>query len=63
MAILRVEVWVASRLGVIASNPGSHPAFCRLQYEKLDESLGSRLGKMMRLESIKVKLACRTEPQ
>ena len=37
---------------VLASNPGSHPAFRRLQYgkaectasdEKLDESLGSRL--------------------
>ena len=27
----------------VASNPGSHPAFRRLQYEKLDESLGSRL--------------------
>ena len=37
--------------GHLASNPDSHPAFCRLQYsafctasdEKLDESLGSRL--------------------
>ena len=28
----------------VASNPDSHPAFCRLQYEKRSESLGSRLG-------------------
>ena len=29
---------------MIASVPGSHPAFRRLQYEKRSESLGPRLG-------------------
>ena len=28
----------------LASNPGSHPAFRTTSDEKLDESLGSRLG-------------------